>query len=361
MRVKKDDLITYREITTSLADSVQSWLGDAVKFDAFQTPQVRSYGHSFILRYQYTLQDSHIRYLLVKVPHRPNQTDLQAALEEPSLSTFSRREYDLLFEIWKAFENIDEPDCIAIQPLAFLERWNAIVMLEIAAMPLRSMLMRPQVSLNFSHDAEKFIQYLRIASRWLRYYHDRIGEAEAESLSLDLMQARLDKISQDVANHIGERYGVVEKLNILQRKIQNFSGSDMTARLHGDFHCTNILVTPDEKICVLDPRAKSTRSSVYHDLATLLIDLSLKPIPVLTGGIFSNSFLEKCQQAVVESYFNPNEFEPDLLDFYCACEAIFKWSMDERDFRYRRNLRKVAPIARPVMAKYMQGLTNRYV
>jgi len=360
MNVNDRNEQVLKKLIEVLTDSIPGWFGSGVRFDAAQTPEVQTHAHSFIIRYRLLL-DADERYLLVKIPHRPNQTDLQESLGNKTLSQPARDEYEQLLVIYQTFDTLNDPDCTAVQPLDFLDEWNAIVMLEMEAIPLRVMLTSPQIGFSRPEATEQFIGHLRKASHWLRYYHDKIGESESRPLSQELMQARLDKISMDVANHIGSRYQVQTKLKVLRSHIGKASGRERIARLHGDFHASNILITRQGQVCVLDPRVDSDKKSIYNDLSTLLIDLSVKLIPMLTGGVFTQKFLQKSQQAVVESYFKPGEFEPSLLDFYCASEALFKWSMNERDFDRRKKMRMMAPLARPILTNYMQGLIRRYL
>jgi len=360
MNSKQQDAQFFEMLIEVLAVSVTEWFGNEVCFDVTQTPDVHTHAHSFIIRYRLTLA-SYERTLLVKIPHRPNETNLQKSLQDQTLKQPAQFEYEQLLTTWQVFDALNDPDCTAVQPLDFLDEWNAIVMLELQATPMRVMLTTPQIGFSQAGATDHFIGYLHKALRWLRYFHDRIGDSEKRPLSKELMRARLDKISKDVANHIGGRYQVPAKLDILHSKIGKVSGQERIARLHGDFHASNILITYQGQVCVLDPRVNSDKSSVYNDLATLLIDLSVKPISVLTGGMFTQKFLQKSQQAVVESYFERGEFEPSLLDFYCACEALFKWSMDERDFNRRKKMRIVAPLARPILTNYMHGLIRRYL
>lgn len=348
----------FAEIAAVLAESIPGWFGAGTRFDASQTPEWRTFAHSIIARYPAQCGRETI-HLLVKIPHKPNQLDLQAALADETLRQPARNEYEQLRTTWQAFERINDPDCVAIHPLGFLETWNAIVMLEIEAQALRTFLIKPQAGFSQPGATGQFVGHLRKAARWLRHYHDEVGLRQVGPVSLELMTARLDKVADDVAAHLGARAG--DNLATLRARMEKFSGIEPTAHLHGDFHGSNILVTPQGQVCVLDPRVKSNRQSVYGDLSTLLIDLHLKPIPMLTGGVFTRKLLALSQQAVVESYFEPGEFQPALLDFYCACEAIFKWCMDERDFARRKNMRMVAPLARPILTSYMHGLIRRYL
>lgn len=360
MNISTKDAPVFKKLVAALTAIIPGWFGSSAHFDAAQTPELRTHAHSFIIRYRLRL-GANEHHLLVKIPHRPNQTDFQESLRNESLKQPARDEYEQLLTTWQVFDSLNDPDCTAVQPLEFLNEWNAIVMLEVQATPLRSMLTSPRIGFSQSEATEHFIAHLRKAGRWLRYYHDKVGGSEAIPLSYELMQARLDKISKDVANHIGTRFQVPTKLEILRSRIEKAAGRERIAHLHGDFHASNILITRQGKVCVLDPRVYPEKHSVYNDLSSLLIDLSVKPIPMLTSGVLTNKFLQKSQQAVVESYFKPGEIEPGLLDFYCACEAFFKWSMNERDLRCRKKLHMVAPLVRPILANYMKGLIRRYL
>lgn len=360
MNINQQDKNFINKLSETLAFSIPRWFGNRAHINAAQTPEVRIHANSFIIRYRLLL-DSDQRHLLVKIPHRPHQNDLQKSLRDEKLRQFARDEYEQLLSTWRTFNALNDPDCTAVQPLDFIEECNAIVMLEVQGILLGVMLTSPQIGFGLPEATKPFVGYLSKACHWLRKYHDNVGGSERGAISRELMQARLDKISRDVAKNIGSRYQVQAKLDILQSQIEKNVGRERIAHLHGDFHASNILITHSGPVCALDPRLDLDKRSVYKDLATLLIDLSVKPIPILSGGVFTRKFFQKCQQAVIESYFEPGEFEPSLFDFYCGCEVLFKWSMHERDFKLLKKRRIVAPLARPILTNYINGLTQHYL
>ena len=349
----------FQEIAVALSTHIHQWCGTNASFDQNQIPEVRTFGHSFIARY--LVSGGPAQAVLVKIAHRANQSDLQAALEDEFLRKLTRAEMSQLQATWDAFQKLGDPNLTAIQPLEYLDQWNAIVMLEVNAKSLRSQLVSPKIGFSQPEATTQFIQHLRKASQWLRYYHENVGHGKIMPASKTLMKERLEKISQDVANHLGTRFAAQENLAALKAQIETMDGMELIAQQHGDFHCSNILFTPQNQICILDPRAESNQMSVYIDLATLIVDLYLKPIPMFTGGFFTRRFLDQSQHAIVENYFKPGEFSQPLLNFYCACEVMFKWSMDERDFVRRKNLRRLAPLIRIFHTSYMRRLVKHFI
>ncbi len=353
------DAKIYKDIGNTLSSHIQQWCGADASFDQNQTPEVRSFGHSFIARY--LVNGTQPQVVLVKIAHRPNQTDLQKALEDDFLRKLTRDEMSQLQATWDAFQKLADPSLTTAQPLTYLDQWNAIVMLEVDAHSLRSLLVSPKIGFSQPEASAAFIKHLQKTAQWLRHYHEKVGDMKIIPSSRKLMTERLEKISQDIANHLGTRFEAQENLSMLKAQIETISGLEPIAQLHGDFHCSNILVTSKNQICVLDPLAfSSSKMSVYYDLAVLLVDLHLKPIPILTGGLFTRKFLEQSQRAIIESYFQPGEFSQPLLNFYCACEVMFKLSMDERDFIRRKKLQTFAPLIRPVYTRYMKNLIKRF-
>lgn len=357
----KLDAKVFNNIAIVLAGSISNWCGKQVLLDIYQIPQVRLFAHSFIARYLVTGSGLEPQYVLVKIAHKANETNLQAALKNDSLRILAHNEMNQLQATWQAFQKLGNPDLFAVQPLAYLEPWNAIVMLAVKAQSLRTQLVSPQLAFSQPKASAQFIQHLRKASQWLRYYHNHVGGSLIGPASNTLMQARLDKVGRDVENHLGNRFNASKHLSAIKARMDSASGIELVSQQHGDFHCSNILVSAQGQICVLDPRADTSRKSVYNDLATLLIDLYLKPIPMLTGRRFAQKFLEESQQAIVESYFKPGEYSQSLLNFYCACEGIFKWSMYESGFVRRKKIRTLAPLIRPVLTRYMRDLIHQFI
>ena len=354
------DQKTLNDISTSLTGSLSDRFGSKARIDPSHLPVVRSFANSFIVRFPIEGLDSS-PVVLAKIAHRPHKRDLAAALKDDSLRTLAKSEMAQLEATWRSFEELGDPNLIAVQPLSYLEEWNAIVMLEVNARPLRSQLTSLAVGFSQAKATAEFTRHLRNASQWIRHYHNHVGGGKIEPVSQELLQDRIEKIELDVKQFMGKSADAARKLALLESKSRQITGTDTIAQLHGDFHCSNILVTPQGQICVLDPRANSSRRSIYNDLAALLTDLHLKPIPMVTGGFFTRKFWDQSRQAIIESYFKPGEYSQPLLDFYCASEVMFKWSMDERDFTNRKKMRMLKSVARPVLGRYMSRLTDRFL
>lgn len=351
------DAKVFKDIATALNKSITDWFGISAQFDPNQIPQVRSYRHSFIARYK--VGGSNPQIILVKIGRNSTQANLKTSLENDSMWTLAKNEMSNLQAIWQAFQKLGDPDLVAVQPLTYLKPWNAIVMLEVKAQTLRAYLLSPLVGFSQPEASARFISHLRKACKWLTHYHASNGGNQITPASKVLMQERFDTINKDVAHNIGQKFDAPRILSGIQSLIVTASGVEAVTQVHGDFHCSNILVTPRGQICVLDPRTKSSRTSMYRDLATLMIDLHLKPIPMLTGGRFTENFLEQSREAIIESSFKPGEFSQSLFNFYCACETAFKWSMFERDLVKRREIGPFAPLVRPFFTRYIYKLLDR--
>lgn len=358
--MNKIDTKIFKDISSLLSKSTPHWFGTKARFDVSQSPLVRSFANSFIAKYAIE-GINETQAVLVKIAHRPHQTDIQAAIKDDTLRQLAKNEMTQLKATWQSFHQLGNPDLIAVQPLDYLEEWNAIVMIELKARPLRYQLVSPLIGFSEPNASAEFIQHLRKACQWLRHYHDHVGGSQPETISQARLQDRLQKIRSDVSNNIGTRLDAPTKLSAIESKIKTISGMESFAQLHGDFHCSNILVTSHGQISVIDPRANPNRRSIYNDLATLLTDLYLKPIPMFTGGSFTQTFLEQSRQAIVESYFKPGEYSPSLLNFYCACEVMFKWSMNERDFSKSRKMWLLGAVTGPLLNRYMSRLVDQFL
>lgn len=351
---------TLNDISNVLTRSLPDQLGSKTQIDSSRPPIVRSFANSFIVRFPTKETDSS-PVILVKIPHRPYKHDLSAALKDDSLRTLAKSEMAQLEATWRSFDELGNPNLIAVRPLSYLEEWNAIVMLEVNARPLRSQLTSLAIGFSQTKATAEFTRHLRNAGQWIRHYHDHVGGGQVEPVSQELLRDRIEKIERDVNQFMGKSMDAARKMALIESKSRQITGTETIALLHGDFHCSNILVTPQGQICVLDPRANSSRRSIYNDLAALLTDLHLKPIPMFTGGIFTRKFLYQSRQAIIESYFKPGEYSQSLLDFYCASEVMFKWSMDERDFTTRKKMRMLKSVARPILGGYMSRLTDKFL
>jgi len=129
--------------------------------------------------------------------------------------------------------------------------------------------------------------------------------------------------------------------------------------LHTDFHYSNILVTPNDQVCVLD-YALNYYGPIYFDLATILIDPETRQVQILTDGRFiAVDFIQSCKRLILNAYFNGGAYLENVLNFYCALAILNKWSTDEAGFS-KGWRRVISPILSQITRRYYAKLVLRY-
>lgn len=352
MRSLDSNRVWMKDITASLVVRVGEWFGASAELDV-ESVELRQYPNSFMLRYRVRTGDSQPA-LLVKIPRKPSHRVIGEALKNDYLREHTREYYDFMFAIWRAFERASDEHGFAIHPLEYFEKWNAIAMLEAEGRSLKSM-----TFLGAPPKTSRFLDHLKNAARWLRVYHERVGELRFETFPRAEIEARLDALLADLSrNSRGEVDTASIRTSLLSAVVDDWRV--LVARTHDDFHYSNILISSDGRACGLDARRRSRREPIYIDLATLILDPETRVGSILTGGLLlSRKFLAKGRQSILEGYFVGDPHEDAILNFYCALAVIDKWMINERRF-HTGAAKYVSFFLRPWVRKYFFALLKRY-
>jgi len=341
------------EIAATLAARVGDWFGAGASLDSAPA-EVRMYPNSFMLRYRVQVENSQ-RTVLVKIPRKPVHQTITEALQNDYLRAHTRDYFDFMLAAWRAFERAQEAHCFAIRPLEYFETWNAIAMLEAQGRPLKEML-------HFGRPPQTgaFQLHLENAARWVRIFHERIGDLSIETVSRAEIESRLDSLLTDLAKYSN---GQVDTASI--RTLLQAAASDgwrvPVARTHDDYHYSNVLISPEGRACGLDARRRSVRNPIYADLATLLLDPATRVASILTGGLLlPHRFFALARQSILNGYFEGQPHDDSILDFYCAMTVLDKWMINERRFASGA-IKSVGIFFRPWVRWYFSALLRRYL
>ncbi len=336
-----------------LATRVGDWFGAGAVLDA-ASAELRLYPNSFMLRYRVRAEDSQ-PFLLVKIPRKPAHQTINEALQNDYLRTNTRAYYDFMLAAWRAFDRAQEPHCFAIRPLEYFESWNAIAMLEAQGRPLKDMLIlgRPPQTRGFQ-------AHLNNAARWLRIFHERIGDLSIEKYPLEEIESNVDSLLANLSKHSRGRVNTASIRTSLLAAVSD-GWRVPVARTHDDYHYSNVLVSPDGRACGLDARRRSRRNPIYADLATLLLDPATRVASILTGGLLlSRKFFAQARQSILDGYFVGQPHDDSILDFYCAIVVLDKWMINER--RLASGAAQIPGIIlRPWVRWYFSALLRRYI
>lgn len=341
------------EIAAMLAARVGDWFGAGAVLDSAPA-QLRLYPNSFMLRLRVRTKDGG-QFILVKIPRKPANETIADALQNEYLLAHTRDYFDFMLATWNAFEQADVPNCFAIRPLEYFEQWNAIAMLEVQGRPLKDMLVvgRPP-------QTRAFQTHLESAARWARIFHQGIGEMKVQTFSRAEIESALDAVLVNLAKYSRGRVNTASIRTSMLAPVSD-GWRVPVARTHDDYHYSNVLVSPDGRVCGLDARRRIVRNPIYADLATLLLDPATRVASILTGGLLlSRRFFERSRQSILGGYFAGEPHDASIFDFYCAIVVLDKWMINERRLATGK-ARFAGIVLRPWVRWYFSSLLRRYI
>ncbi len=330
-----ESTLIINEISTEVREAIPTWIENASIRSS--QPEIVLRPWSFMLRYPLNSDDA----ILVKVARHEKMT-LEEAVEEKDLLARTEREFEMLSKIAHVFQEKNETqEFCFVRPIEILPRWNALVMEELDAQPIKNYLLKPSIAFSSQKDWENFENLLQKSARWLREYHEGMGNLQKVPLSETGFSARIKAIFQRIS-----AYPRIENIEKIKKDLLNeydtlAEKKVMLAMLHGDFHCGNILVTPDGRIGALD--ADLTYDPIYQDLAKLFADLETRGIQMLSHGKFLRSReLNGAYIAITKSYFGDEEFNDKVLRLFIKVAILEKWLIDEDNLSRRAGTKSFA-------------------
>lgn len=353
--------LVIEQITTYIQSCLSAWFGNGASL-ALAAPGLRRRKWSFFIRYLVNRPAAPPLGLLVKVPRLKQMASLADAAAAQELVPFTQIEYETLVQVSAAFEREGMHAFRAIRPVAFLARWNAIVMEELPSQPIKNLLSRPGMILGIEEDWRPLINALLNAGRWLRIFHTQIGRVEMQPLLDQHIGREIEETVTELEQENHGRADLEPTRQMLKSRLEHIGDIFVpVANLHTDMTCANIFVTPDGRVGVLDPGA-SVRAPVYKDLAVILNDVRTRFVQVMTNGRgYPAERLEECKRAVLQGYFGAAPFDEDVLALYSALAVIHKWAQDERELRETRGSRLVAPLVSPYLRGFFRSELMRYL
>lgn len=263
--------------------------------------------------------------LVVKIPLWDAAPDLVTALAAgPQESTMA--EYRMLQRIEEMVADAGDDRLTAVRPVAFLANINAVVTERLDSMPLRAVSARRRPAVGGAIGA------------WLRLFHDRIGGAVAGGFEVPDLKVGLSGSGRGLP---GGRLGTAVA-SVLE-DARSLAGRPVRiATTHGDFGPSNILVTPDGRVAVIDPNL--VPGPVESDLAKLAVAVRTTRFRLLTG-LRIGRHLHPLEAAVLTGYGEVTE------EVYCLCRrtaALERWQEIEAGSGGLKLL--ALPMARRVLA-----------
>ena len=253
--------------------------------------------------------------LLGKIPRWEGIDTLDAALAAgPQPDT--QGEFAVLEAISQTIAATGEPGLAAVVPVAYVPSVNAIVAEWLDAVPLQDRV-GPMAS------SAETAELLTRTGRWLRIYHGAFGGWMTEPFDGAAAAAswQLEAVAGDLAGGLGR--AVMEVTAAAER----LDGHPIaTGTIHGDFTLSNVLVTGDDRIAVIDPNRY--RGSAMADPARLAVDLMFGRTRLATAGtVPGEGRVHRRVAAVMRGYGDHDE---TAFGYESAAASLRKWLDLER-------------------------------
>jgi thiamine kinase-like enzyme len=346
-------------LAKDLVPHITEWYGEGAALDP-DSFTLRTNPYSFFIGFSVKTSIG-IQTLLAKIHRKPQIATLADALTTERLRKIARNEYEISQLILQAFTEENSPVCIPVQYLGFIEKWNALLMRKVEGKMLKKYLLRPSIALRNSKSLAQLQKYLLLATCWLSILHRRVSDLQIVPFPVEQARLLMEEVLSKLHNRSNRHVDVGPFQAALEKGLEGIRDLYVPiGLLHTDFHYSNIMVTLDDEVCVLD-YALNYYGPIYFDLATLLIDPETRQVQILTGGRFVGSdFIQSCKKLILDSYFKGQPYLENVLNFYCALAILNKWSTDESSLS--NNPQKlISPILSRITRHYYAKLVVQYL
>jgi tRNA A-37 threonylcarbamoyl transferase component Bud32 len=346
-------------LASDLVPHITEWYGESAALDS-ESFTVRTNPYSFFIGFPVKTSVG-IQTLLVKIHRKPHIGTLTDALTTERLRKIARDEYEISQVIWQAFAEENSPVCIPVQYLGFIEKWNALLMRKIEGKMLKKYLLRPSIALRNPKSLAQLQSYLLLSTHWLNILHRRVSGLRIVPFPVEKARLLIEEVLSKLSERSNGQVDIRPFRAALEKELEAMHELHLpVGLLHADFHYSNILVTPDERVCVLD-YALNYYGPIYFDLATILIDPETRQVQILTGGrLIAPDFLQSCKRLILSAYFNGKPYLENVLNFYCALAILNKWSTDETGFSNSWR-RVISPLLSRMTRQYYAKLVLQYL
>jgi hypothetical protein len=351
--------VVISSLANYLVPHITEWYGESAAMVS-ESITLRTYPYSFFIRFPVTTSMG-TQTLLVKIHRKPRIDTLTEALTTERLRKLARAEYEISQVIWQAFAEENSPDCMPVQYLGFIEKWNALVMRQVEGKMLKKYLLRPAIALRNPKALALLQKYLLLSAHWLNILHRRVSGLQIVPFPMENARLLMAEVLSKLQERSNGQVDIKPFRAALELELEDMRDLPVPlGLLHTDFHYSNILVTFDGRVCVLD-YALNYHGPTYFDLATILIDPETREVQILTGGRFIvPDFIQSCKRLILNAYFNGEPYLENVLNFYCVLAILNKWSTDEEGLS--NGWRKViSPILSRIIRRYYTKLVLQYL
>ena len=358
MHISDDDLQSfYSLLTPRIKADLSSWYGSDARLVGEPTFDARPW--SYFFRYRVQVNDSDEQAVLAKIRHIENM-NIYEAMNDEKMREEMREEFDSLVKIRDIFTHIEDAErFFAIRHLTFYEDLNILVMEEADIHTLKSRFQKPTMWME-GNVRKVFKSYLELTGRWLRVFHDRIGNAHEGPFFSETLYQKAQTNIQRIQSGSGKDLFYLESLmNTLYDQYENQTLPYRTT--HDNFSLANVFLTDKEKICSFDPHNKP--GAAYLDIAKLITDMETCFTQLLTYGMsVPLSRLENFNASFMQGYFQNETVNVSALNLYRLILLIEKWDETEEKMAEAKGIHKlIYGVGAAFMRSYYLRLIHRRV
>jgi hypothetical protein len=353
-----EDAGIIADITNTIAHSLEEWYGNGSSLEA-ERPEIRSYRNSFILRYPIQTADNLRKTILVKIRRNPKMDSLSTAIQSDIHQNIPV-EYQSLDFVHGRLAQMTE-DFGSIRPLAYLEKYYAIVMEEYPSQTLRQILVDQRNSRN-TQTMERLRDAARKTGRWLHYFHHHIHiPFEKRYTNEDILQ-EVQVYGEQLQFYSRGRVRSRQLVDAFARKLDTIHTDMVTfSQSHADMTCDNVLYSEDKRVCIID--IKTRQAPIYADLGLILIHPETSKPQIFSGGsYYPESLLREYRAEITAGYCDEEPCNNVLIRVYSAMKVMDKWLMyEELMNRYKGVKHLLAFPVAPFVTTYFQHLLKKHL
>jgi len=355
-KASEHDAPILQDITRHIDQSLGGWYGSASELIS-QTPEVRSYTNSFLLRYGVRTQAGS-KVILVKIRRNPKMESLKSAITARELHGSIPDEYNTLQFVHERIGD-GHANFTAIRPLTYLQEYFAIVMEEFPSRSLRQLLYQQRRSGNTS----ELMTAARRAGELLRFFHEKVHSVIESPYSSSDFLTHVESFASRLETYTRGRITSGSIVNAFARRLSTRELRSIPfSAAHQDMTSDNILYSDATgKVCLIDIRTKP--APIYSDLALLLVHPETYRDQIFRAGrFFSRELLREYRDSILTGYFGGGSTDRFLVDLFCAMRILDKWTMHEDLFhRYKRWKRVFTRPLAPFVTAYFRRELDRYL
>jgi hypothetical protein len=356
--INSEDKRIIADITKTLESRMGEWYGDSTALIP-NAIELRVYKSSFFLRFQIQTSTDK-KFILVKIRRSATTHSLLDAINQTTLHTNSKIEYQSLTNVFDFFINFREGFAM-VRPLTYLDHWHAIVMEEFQGDSLYNLLINCKALRGRKKSIKKLLDAGKKTGRWLFLFHNSLNSPTQQNLD--------GQIKSEVIRYTNS-LEVISKGSVSSQKLQNLFTTRLSeinisgplfSLTHGDMSCNNVLYSAKGDVCIIDIQSKP--SSVFTDLGLILIHPDTLKIQVFTLGLFfPKSLLAAYRRAVLDGYYSNGIENGPLINVYCSLMVLDKWARYEDNATRHHGAKKlISNLISPFTRFYFRKKIDSYL